>query len=61
MTIILFLKIKCRDNDYCIMTMISIRRIVVWSLQRFAPAASAMNNALYVTGGYDGREYLRLD
>lgn len=56
---ILFLNIKYHDNDNCIITMISIRRIVVWFLQRFAPAASAVNNALYVTGGYDGREYLR--
>lgn len=32
----------------------------LFPLQRFAPAAADMNGALYVAGGYDGRDYLRL-
>ncbi|KAL0401138.1 UNVERIFIED_CONTAM: B2 protein [Sesamum latifolium] len=32
---------------------------VLFSLQRFGPAAADMNGAIYVAGGYDGKDYLR--
>lgn len=60
---LIFLKMKCHDKDKRLLyyDCECYKTIVLWSFQRFAPAASEINNVLYVTGGYDGREYLRLD
>lgn len=36
-----------------------VDRLLLPSLQRFAPAAAEINGTLYVVGGYDGRNYLK--
>lgn len=46
---------------HCYLYEYAINNYSVFSVQRVAPAAADLNRVLYVSGGYDGKNYLRLE
>lgn len=52
-------KLEAIYYEVCSIQLICISIFFMHILQRFAPAATDINGAIYVAGGYDGNAYTK--